>query len=156
MNTTVRFTISARVEGSPYETWDLPDAEVAESLLSRLDSERYSELTVTRHVRAGPSPTGDGPPYSEEAALIIVGGADDRVYVGYMAPDGEETWTQNYLNATEPSRGDEPEVRVGGGQKTRLPARWWVNRAVALLALRYFVRLGQPDPSIPWERTNPH
>ena len=104
--------------------------------------------------------SGDRPPTAIEpsrrdmtALLLIAGGADDRVYVGYTAPDRGHDWTYNYLNLAEPWRGDEPEIRIAGGQKTRLPARWWVDRDLALQALRHFVRVGQPAPEFTWEPT---
>jgi hypothetical protein len=103
----------------------------------------------------GPLSPAEDPPPDNDVVLIIIGGADDRVCVGFTTSDETGTWDQNFLNAAEPSRGDEPEIRIAGGQKTRLPARWWVHRQVALAALRYFVRHGRPDPSISWEQTGP-
>lgn len=85
------------------------------------------------------------------AALVISGGEDGRVSVALIrrSPDGD--WDQEFLWLCEPARGSASETRVAGGQRTSLPAKWWVSRETAIAAARTFIEAGRPDDRLRWE-----
>jgi hypothetical protein len=93
----------------------------------------------------------EGAEWRPSVMFLVAGGQGERVYVGYTVVDGQGEWNQNYCNLTDPSRGEEPETRLAGGQQTPLPAKWWVTKEQAFKALKYFLMTGATDPSQVWE-----
>jgi hypothetical protein len=81
-------------------------------------------------------------------AIIVGGGEDGRIIVGYIWTTADHHNHSYFLN--EPERGESLEIRTIGGQESDLPARMWVLRSTALPANRHFVVNGGRRPEDPW------
>jgi hypothetical protein len=129
-------TWGSRSHGESVDPSDWPAVETA---IRRLDGKKYNEISVLRC----PQPPGDEPVNC--SSIYLGGGEDNRVSVQHMENDAED-----YL-ASEPARGESPEIRTYGGQSTELPAKWWISKDVACQAVRHFIETGSRDETLTWD-----
>jgi Immunity protein Imm1 len=83
---------------------------------------------------------------AEGETHMAIGGGTGR-YLVYVTFDNENF---NYL--VNPSKPDNAETLVVGGQEGIYPAKWCVDLATTLRAAKAFAELGMIEKSVVWER----
>jgi hypothetical protein len=141
------FVLRCRVENAPYEEVRDPDAGALNAAIRRLDGHRYSDLSFSLIDRSPDEAMDPADRYNALHGLIVAGGPD-RVILTFIPDSGV---TQQWWFLADPAPGDASEERVVGGQRTPLPARWWVTYAQALQAAHYFFEHLERDPDLTCE-----
>ena len=156
--------ISSRVERASDERVVRPAVDGVLDAVMRLDGATYSEVSVESHsddASYGPSMfqfregewVAAVPSDRTTVEVLLVCGGPDRVNVAWIRRDDHGSWDQDFLMLSDPSRGDEPESRVCGGQAIELPARWWVTRAEAIEAVEAFSATFTVNDGRRWEHS---
>lgn len=113
--------------------------EDAAKAIDLLDGVQFDIVGLVRALNDNPE---------EAESLLISGGESGRVFMTYelRAPN----WSDFY-SLVDPSRGDDAEEGIVGGQRCTHPARLWVPKDQAIRAATWFCRVGGRDPELTWQ-----